>query len=146
MYCSSFNTDHYPERNLMYFLSCQVADSWVQNWGDIFMAIKIVIAFFLHQLSPEILHSLNLVWELKWIMAVLITALYLRGNTTSVFFPSPDFWKLGLINPQIPSSIWTNSKVSHNKWIRVIQWIGYVIFWWVCWIGWCQHRQLNASA
>lgn len=92
-----------------------------------------------HQLSSDLLHLLNLAWELKWIVAVLITALYLRGNTTSVFFPSPDFWKLGLwlINPQIPSSIRTNSKVTHNKWIRVNQWIGYVIFWWVCWIvGW----------
>lgn len=70
------------------------------------------IPSFSSTLTKGILHSLTIVWELGWNVVVLITALFLRGYTTSVFFSPTDCCKLWLwlINLQIRSSIWTNSK------------------------------------
>lgn len=74
------------------FLSGRARASLAQKWGDISMAVKIATpSFFIHSHPKGISQSLTTLWELKWNAAVLITALYLRGCATSVFFPPTDF-------------------------------------------------------
>lgn len=99
------------EINMLHFLAWRWA-RWLRLEVTFSWLSRSQILSFSSTLTKGILHSLTIVWELRWNVVVLITALFLRGYATPVFFSPTDFCKpwLWLINLQIRSSIWTNSK------------------------------------